>query len=83
LGVKAVIAKGFARIHLQNLSNFGILPLVLVNPDDWKTISQDDLLSISDVRNAIRKGNKIEVTNISTDMTYETVHQMTPLYDQI
>jgi aconitate hydratase len=78
LGVKAVIAKGFARIHLQNLSNFGILPLVLVNPDDWKTISQDDILSISDVRNAIRKGNKIEVTNLSTDMTYETVHHMTP-----
>ncbi|MDD5320829.1 MAG: aconitate hydratase [Methylococcales bacterium] len=78
LGVKAVIAKGFARIHLQNLSNFGILPLIFINPEDWKTISKGDKLSIPDLRNAIRKGNRIQVNNLTKDETYETEHRMTP-----
>ncbi len=78
LGVKAIIAKGFARIHLQNLSNFGILPLIFINPEDWKTISQGDQLSIPDVRTAICKGNRIQVTNLTKDEIYETVHSMSP-----
>jgi aconitate hydratase len=78
LGVKAVIAKGFARIHLQNLSNFGILPLIFTNPDDWNKIAQDDLLSIPDVRNAIRKGNRVKVINLTRNETYDTEHLMAP-----
>ena len=78
LGVIAVIAKSFARIHLQNLSNFGILPLIFTNPEDWKKISQGDKLSITDARNAISKGNRIQVTNLTKDETYETEHLMTP-----
>ena len=62
LGVKAVIAKSFARIHLQNLSNFGILPLIFANPDDWNKIAQGDTLSIPDVRNAILKGHSVKVS---------------------
>ena len=78
LGVKAVIAKSFVRIHLQNLSNFGILPLIFTNPDDWNRISQGDKFSIPDVRNAICKGNRIQVNNITKDEIYETEHRMTP-----
>jgi aconitate hydratase len=78
LGVKAVIAKSFARIHLQNLSNFGILPLIFTDPEDWKKISQGDKLYIPDVRNAIRNGKKIEVLNLTNDEIYETEHPMTP-----
>jgi aconitate hydratase len=78
LGVKAIIAKGFARIHLQNLINFGILPLIFINPEDWKRISQGDKLSISSVRNAIGKGNKIQVANLTKDEAYETLHPMSP-----
>lgn len=78
LGVKAVIAKGFARIHQQNLSNFGILPLIFVDPDDWSRIDQDDRLSIPDVRNAIQNGNRVQVINLSKNETYETEHPMTP-----
>ena len=40
LGVKAVIAKSFARIHVANLINFGIVPLVLKNESDYDRISQ-------------------------------------------
>ena len=77
LGLKAVLAKSFARIHLQNLSNFGILPLTFINPDDWKNIAQGDVLSIPDVRNAIRKGNRVRVINLTRNETYETEHPMT------
>ena len=46
LGVKAVIAKSFARIHHANLVNFGILPLTFVNPDDYEKIDQGDRLRL-------------------------------------
>jgi len=77
LGVKAVIAKSFARIHLQNLSNFGILPLIFANPDDWNKIAQGDRLCIPDVRTAIRQGNSVKVINLTKNETYETEHRMT------
>ena len=77
LGLKAVIAKSFARIHLQNLSNFGILPLTFVDPEDWEKIGQGDVLSIPDVRNAIRKANRVSVINLIKNETYETEHPLT------
>jgi len=46
LGIKAVIAKSFARIHHANLVNFGILPLTFVNPDDYEKIDQGDRLRL-------------------------------------
>ena len=49
LGVQAVITKSFARIHLANLINFGIIPLTFVNEKDYDSISQGDMLEV-DVR---------------------------------
>ncbi|MDR2795164.1 MAG: aconitate hydratase [Spirochaetaceae bacterium] len=49
LGVKAVIAKSFARIHKANLINYGILPLVFANPDDWNSIDQGDILELAGI----------------------------------
>ncbi|NLL81035.1 MAG: aconitate hydratase, partial [Tissierellia bacterium] len=46
LGVKAIIAKGYARLHLANLVNWGILPLLFVNDHDYEKISQSDLLEL-------------------------------------
>ena len=45
LGIKAVIAKSFARLHLANLVNWGLLPLTFTNSDDFDTISQGDRLT--------------------------------------
>ena len=56
LGVKAVVAKSFARIHAANLINAGILPLTLENPDDYDCLSQGDELVLSDVFEALEKG---------------------------
>ncbi len=50
LGVKAVICKGFARIHRQNLINNGILPLEFLNESDYDKIDRDDVLAIPDIR---------------------------------
>jgi aconitate hydratase len=76
LGLRAVIAKSFARIHWQNLVNFGILPLAFVRSDHWEKIQQDDILAINDVRGAIQKGRKVSVRNMTRNETYETEHSM-------
>jgi aconitate hydratase len=77
LGVRAVITKSFARIHWQNLINFGILPLTFVDPDDWEMIEQGDVLRLLDVREAIRHGNQLKVINQTKHQTYATEHAMT------
>ena len=53
LGIKAVIAKSFARIHAANLVNAGILPLIFENPDDYDEIEQGDVLRLDGVRSAL------------------------------
>lgn len=65
LGVKAVIAKSFARIHRANLINFGILPLVFSEQADYDRIQQDDELIIEDVPGQLRRGSRIEVSTSS------------------
>ena len=49
LGVRAVITKSFARIHVANLINAGIMPLTFKNPEDYDKLSQDDVLAIENV----------------------------------
>ncbi len=56
LGVKAVVAKSFARIHRANLINAGILPLTFVNESDYDNINEGDSLSIPNVRQLIADG---------------------------
>lgn len=59
LGIKAVIAKSFARIHRQNLINFGILPLILTSPADYDVLNQMDIAEILDVANRLRSGERL------------------------
>ena len=59
MGVKAVIAKSFARIHAANLVNAGILPLTFANSEDYDSISLGDKLVLSDVRACIENGKDI------------------------
>ena len=56
LGVRAVIAKSFARIHAANLINAGILPLTFKNPDDYDRLSQGDALSLTGIYDGMDKG---------------------------
>jgi aconitate hydratase len=56
LGLRLVLAKGFARIHRQNLINYGVLPLVFVHPEDYNRLDKGDVLRVSNLRRAIRSG---------------------------
>ncbi len=74
LGVKVVLAKSFARIHWQNLINFGILPLTFVDRNDYDKISQGDVLSIEEVYNSLTSQPEIRVINNTKRETYQTKH---------
>lgn len=56
LGIRAVIAKSFARIHVANLINAGILPLTFKNPDDYDKLNQSDKLTLTSVFEGMDKG---------------------------
>ena len=64
LGVEAVVAKSFARIHKENLINYGILPLLFKDKKDYEKIDMDDRLQIDDAYAQVDKGEvKVRVTN--------------------
>ncbi len=71
LGVKAVITKSFARIHMANLINAGIIPMTFVNESDYDRISADDELKIADVAKQIETGDTIKVTNVTKGFDFE------------
>ena len=56
LGVRCVIAKSFARIHVANLINAGILPLTFADPNDYDAINQDDAIVIEDISAGMENG---------------------------
>jgi aconitate hydratase len=58
LGVRAKIAKSFARIHKANLCNFGILPLVFTEPRDYERVKRGALLVFRDVRARVERGDR-------------------------
>jgi aconitate hydratase len=84
LGVTAVIVKSFARIHLANLINFGILPATFVNSADFATIGLEDELIIENAREQIASHpEKITMTNKTKNLTYEISSPLTERQRQI
>ncbi|NLX63391.1 MAG: aconitate hydratase [Clostridiaceae bacterium] len=79
LGIKAVIVKSFARIHLANLINFGIVPLTFKNPSDYENISEGDriVVEIGDLKGAC------VLKNITKGITIELEHTLSPLDAEI
>ena len=66
LGVKAVLAKSFERIHAANLVNFGIVPLVFENAADYEGINQGHMLEAGDFRKAIESGDVLHMKNVAS-----------------
>ena len=66
LGTKAVIAKSFARIHMANLINFGIIPMTLVNEGDYDKISQGKKIAIEGLREAVKGGDTVYLTIVES-----------------
>ena len=71
LGVKAVITKSFARIHMANLINAGIIPMTFKDEADYDKIDQMDELKIENVAKQIADGNIIKVTNVTKGFDFE------------
>jgi len=63
LGVKAVIAKSFARIHMANLVNFGIAPITLKNEEDYEKIAEGDEILIEGFKEAIASKSEAVLLN--------------------
>ena len=78
LGTRVKLVKSFARIHRQNLANFGILPLQFKSDADYEQIDQGDTLKLTDLRDSIPNGTDIEVYNQDKDETYVLEHDLTP-----
>ncbi|MDK2820826.1 MAG: aconitate hydratase [Clostridia bacterium] len=74
LGIKAVIAKSFARIHRTNLVNVGILPLTFANPEDYDRIDVNDTLLI-DLSNGL-KDEELTVTNETKGYKFKVQHNL-------
>jgi aconitate hydratase len=72
-GVKAIVAKSFARIHRDNLMNYAVLPLALVHADDYDTLAPEHELEIPDLRRLLSQGASIiPVYDHTTQVTFET-----------
>lgn len=71
LGVKAVITKSFARIHVANLVNAGILPFTFMNEEDYDKIDQMDELALPDIKDCIENKKQIVLKNITKGEEYE------------
>ncbi len=73
LGIRAVVAKSFARIHRDNLINNGILPLEFTDEKDYDSITQMDTLTLPDIRAQVSSGREeILVRNETTGATFKT-----------
>ncbi|TDD48152.1 aconitate hydratase [Saccharopolyspora elongata] len=78
LGLRVVIAKSFARIHWQNLANFGIVPLEFTDPGDYADIGVDDVLRLDDLRSALPSGDEITVRNTTRNRSFRVRHRLSP-----
>lgn len=74
LGIKAVLVKSFARIHLANLINFGIIPLTFADPLDYDKVKLGDKIEFSDIKNIIKNNKeliiKIDGKNIKLNYNF-------------
>ena len=69
LGIKAVVVKSFARIHVANLINFGIVPMTLQNPEDYENFAEGDALEIEDFAEAVAKETEATLVNKTNGKT--------------
>jgi aconitate hydratase len=76
LGLRVLIAKKFARIHWQNLINFGVLPLTLEEESFYDRIRQGDMLKLNDLHQQIRHSHQISIENKTQNFTFSTRHDL-------
>ena len=83
LGIKAVFVQSFARIHVANLINAGILPLTFADPADYDRISQGDTLRLTELRRHLTDGSDFVLENVTRGETYALPNTLTERQAQI
>jgi aconitate hydratase len=83
LGVRAVIAQSFSRIHKANLTNFGILPLEFVVEEDLGRFAMGDLLRLEDLIESLREGRELILENMSKGFTARLRLDLSPRFREI
>ncbi|WP_099021679.1 aconitate hydratase [Mycolicibacterium palauense] len=76
LGLRVVIAKSFARIHWQNLANFGVLALEFEDPADYDGIDRDDVLRLTDLRDTLTAKPGLHVENLTRKTSFPVRHRL-------
>jgi len=76
LGLRCVVAISFARIHWQNLINFGILPLNFADKDDYSKIKEGDILNINNLLESLKEGYRFKLNSKNNGRSYEVVHSL-------
>jgi aconitate hydratase len=83
LGIKAILTKSYARIHRSNLINFGILPLIFEDPDEFHRIQQGDQLRITHLRSKFEEGSPFKIENVTQGRVFEASHALNPREGEI
>ena len=78
LGLRLVLAKTFARIHWQNLVNYGVLPLTFANTADYDRIAQGDVIHLGGLHAALRPGAEIQAVTGSDELRITLTHALSP-----
>ncbi|MCH5374160.1 MAG: aconitase family protein, partial [Planctomycetes bacterium] len=81
LGLRLVLANSFARIHRQNLVNFGVLPLTFLDRDMYQRLQQGDVLQLNDLRSQLRDRSAIRLR--CEDNEFEAEHGLSPRQIQV
>ena len=76
LGLRVVIAKSFARIHWQNLVNFGVLPLTFELASDYDNLAQGDVIKLDHLRMQIQQGRQVVVQNATRGCRIAAQHEL-------
>jgi aconitate hydratase len=77
LGLRVVLARRFARIHGQNLVNFGILPLEFMDPAEYDQLDSGDILVLRDLREKLPRGHVL-IENRTRERKFEACHDLSP-----
>ena len=78
LGLRLVIARSYARIHWQNLANFGVLAAEFTDSADYDRIDQGDDLSLDALPEALQAGGKLTIRNVTKSQDYTVRHRLSP-----
>src|SRR5699024_7502697 len=83
LGMHVALVKDFARIHWQNLANFGILPLTFVNEEDYDLLESGDVLELDNMKKHVQESNPFKIKIKDKNKEIEVTHALSERQKEI